>query len=182
MCQLERCRRTVCVLCFVKNFAIPGARDLTVANEDLRDRIRQAIKRQERPTVTVLSSLLATQDEVGYIPREAIEEIAAYTGASTNDVWGVASFYKNFHFTEPNEHVIEICWGPSCHIVGAPEIIQEAAEALGIEGEGDSSDGKATLRYNTCLGACARAPVISIDHQLYGRMTAKKAVEKIKSL
>ena len=66
--------------------------------------------------------------------------------------------------------------------MGAPEIIQEAAEALGIEGEGDSSDGKATLRYNTCLGACARAPVISIDHQLYGRMTAKQAVEKIKSL
>ncbi len=155
---------------------------MTVANEDLRDRIRQAIKSQERPTVTVLSSLLATQDEVGYIPREAIEEIAAYTGASTNDVWGVASFYKNFHFTEPNEHVIEICWGPSCHIVGAPEIIEEATESLGIEGEGDSADGKATLRYNTCLGACARAPVISIDHQLYGRMTAKQAVEKIKSL
>ena len=165
-----------------EEFCNPWDPDLTVANEDFRDRIRQAIKRQERPTVTVLSSLLATQDEVGYIPREAIEEIAAYTGASTNDVWGVASFYKNFHFTEPNEHVIEICWGPSCHIVGAPEIIQEAAEALGIEGEGDSSDGKATLRYNTCLGACARAPVISSDHQLYGRMTAKQAAEKIKSL
>ena len=75
------------------------APSLTVANEDLRERVRQAITNQKRPTVTVLSSLLAAQDVLGYIPDEAIDEVAAYTEASINEVWGVASFYKNFRFT-----------------------------------------------------------------------------------
>ncbi len=71
---------------------------MTVANshhEALRERIRKAITSQKRPTVTVLSSLLAVQDEIGYIPNEAIEEVATFIDTTLNDVWGVASFYKN---------------------------------------------------------------------------------------
>jgi len=155
---------------------------LTVANDDLRNRIRQAITHQKRPTVTVLSSLLATQDEFGYIPQEAIEEVAAHTHTTINDVWGVASFYKNFHFTVPNQHVVEICWGPSCHVMGSSAIIEKTIAAIGLDGEGDTTDGKITLHYNTCLGACAQAPVISIDHHLMGRMTPDNAVDVVTNL
>ena len=123
------------------------APSLTVANEDLRDRVRQAITNQKRPTVTVLSSLLAAQDSLGYIPDEAIDEVAAYTEASINEVWGVASFYKNFRFTPPGEHTVEICWGPSCHLVGATAIIERALEHVGLEEEGETDDGRLTVRY-----------------------------------
>ena len=152
---------------------------MTVANEDLREHVRQAITNQKRPTVTVLSSLLATQDELGYIPDEAIDEVAALTEASINDVWGVASFYKNFRFTPPGDHTVEICWGPSCHLVGATAIIEKTLERLGLSGEGETADNKLTLRYNTCLGACAQAPVISINHHLRGRMTPERAISLI---
>ena len=158
------------------------APSLTVANEDLRDRVRQAITNQKRPTVTVLSSLLAAQDALGYIPDEAIDEVAAYTEASINEVWGVASFYKNFRFTPPGEHTVEICWGPSCHLVGATTIIERALEHVGLEEEGETDDGRLTVRYNTCLGACAQAPVISIDHHLRGRMTPERAVTLIDNI
>ena len=158
------------------------APSLTVANEDLRDRVRQAITNQKRPTVTVLSSLLAAQDALGYIPDEAIDEVAAYTEASINEVWGVASFYKNFRFTPPGEHTVEICWGPSCHLVGATAIIERALEYVGLEEEGETDDGRLTVRYNTCLGACAQAPVISIDHHLRGRMTPERAVTLIDNI
>jgi NADH:ubiquinone oxidoreductase subunit E len=155
---------------------------LTVAKEDLRERVRQAITDQKRPTVTVLSSLLATQDELGYIPDEAIHEVAALNEASINEVWGVASFYKNFRFTPPGEHTIEICWGPSCHLVGATDIIEKTLEHLGLEAEGETAGNKLTLRFNTCLGACAQAPMISIDHHLRGRMTPEKAVALIDNI
>lgn len=152
---------------------------MTLAKEDLRERVRQAITNQKRPTVTVLSSLLATQDELGYIPDGAIDQVAALAGASINEVWGVASFYKNFRFTPPGDHTVEICWGPSCHLLGAAAIIEKTLDHLGLDDEGETLDGKLTLRYNTCLGACAQAPVISIDHHLRGRMTPERAVELI---
>ena len=71
---------------------------MTLTKEDLRERIRWALASQKRPTVTVLSSLLATQDRLGYLPDEAIEEVAGRTGTSINEVWGVATFYTNFRF------------------------------------------------------------------------------------
>lgn len=152
---------------------------MTVANEDLRERVRHAITHQKRPTVTVLSSLLTAQDALGYIPEEAIQEVAAFTESSINEVWGVASFYKNFRFTPPGAHAVEICWGPSCHLRGAEAIIERTLNHLGLDGEGETTDGRLTVRYNTCLGACAQAPVISIDHHLRGRMTPARAAALI---
>ena len=152
---------------------------MTVANEDLRERVRHAITHQKRPTVTVLSSLLTAQDALGYIPEEAVQEVAALTKSSINEVWGVASFYKNFRFTPPGAHAVEICWGPSCHLLGAEAIIERTLNHVGLDGEGETSDGRLTIRYNTCLGACAQAPVISIDHRLRGRMTPERAARLI---
>ena len=72
---------------------------LTPDTATIKGRIVQAIGSQKRPTVTVLSSLLAAQDELGYLPDEAIEEVATFTDTTVNEVWGVASFYTNFRFT-----------------------------------------------------------------------------------
>lgn len=127
----------------------------------------------------MLSSLLAAQDELGYLPTEAIEEVATFTKRSVNEVWGVATFYKNFRFSPPTKHSIEVCWGPTCHILGASRILQKVQEALGLSGEGDTQDRRLTLRYNTCLGACSQAPVISIDHHLQGNLTEEKAHQMV---
>ncbi len=149
---------------------------MTKANtEGIRDRVRQVLEGQRQPTVTVLSLLLATQDAIGFLPKEAIEEVASLQGVSINDVWGVASFYTNFRFEPPAEHVVEVCWGPTCHLTGAPYILQGVQNDLGIDGEGDTADGAISLRYNTCLGACSQAPVISIDHRLHGRVNVDSA-------
>ena len=141
--------------------------------------IENAVNHQPQSTVTVLSSLLAVADAVGYIPPEAVDAVAARMDATVNDVWAVATFYPNFRFAPPTEHRIEVCWGPSCHIMGATAIIAAAQNALGLSDEGDTPDGRATLRYNTCLGACAHAPVIAIDHHLAGRVTPDAARARI---
>lgn len=150
--------------------------------DGLRQRITQAVHNQPQPTVTILSSLLAVEDELGYIPKEAVEEVAALTKSTVNDVWAVASFYPNFRFQPPCTHNVEVCWGPSCHLVGAMPVIQAVLEAVGLEEEGDTPDGKISLRYNTCLGACALAPVMSIDHHLAGRMSPEGARIRVAKL
>lgn len=146
--------------------------------EALRQRIRQAIANQPQRAVTVLSSLLAVEDAVSYIPPEAIEEVAQHTNSTVNDVWAVASFYTNFRFQPLGQHVVEVCWGPTCHMQGAQDLLEAAQRALGLSHEGDTADGRVTLKYNTCLGACAQAPVVMVDHKVMGRAT----LEQVKAL
>ena len=146
-------------------------RTLKAENDGIRGRIRKAVSSQKQTTVTVLSSLLAAQDELGYIPDEAIEEVATSFNTTINEVWGVASFYTNFRFTPPGDHLVEVCWGPTCHLVGASYILREVEDFLDVPGEGETADNKITLKYNTCLGACSQAPVMSIDHRLLGLLT-----------
>lgn len=147
--------------------------------DGLKQRIVKAIHNQSQPTVTILSSLLAVEDEIGYIPKAAVAEVAALSGSTINDVWAVASFYPNFRFLPPCQHRVELCWGPSCHLMGAMPLIQRVLDGVGLDGEGDTVDGRLSVRYNTCLGACAQAPVISVDHHLMGRLSPEAAWARI---
>ena len=156
--------------------------DNKIGSDSLRNKILESISNQKRKTVTVLSSLLAVQDSFHYIPDEAIEEIAKTCKVTINDVWSVASFYTNFRFTPPGEKTLDVCWGPSCHITGAQKLISQAHELLGIEGEGESQDNKVTLRYSTCLGACAQSPVFAIDHKMYGKLNKNKVNNIVETL
>ena len=148
----------------------------------LEQRIHDAVHDQTQPTVTVLSSLLAVEDELGYIPKVALEFVAGFSNVSVNDVWAVASFYPNFRFEPPAEHSVEVCWGASCHIVGAMGVFRSVLEAAGLEAAGDTPDMRLTVKFNTCLGACSQAPVISLDHHLAGRVNPESAAKKVAAL
>jgi len=147
--------------------------------DGLKERIDRAVQHQPQPTVTILSSLLAVEDELGYIPKEAVAAVADFNRATVNDVWAVVSFYPNFRTAPPSARRIEVCWGPSCHLVGAMPVIQAVLEAAGLEDEGDTPDGRLSVRYNTCLGACAQAPVMSFDHHLVGRLSPEQAAGRV---
>ncbi len=148
----------------------------------LVQRIHDAVHGQTQPTVTVLSSLLAVEDELGYIPKEALEFVAEFSNATVNDVWAVASFYPNFRFDPPAEHVVDVCWGASCHLVGAMNIFKSVLEAAGLDDEGDTPDKRLTVRFNSCLGACSQAPVIAMDHHLAGRVNPESAAKHVTHL
>jgi len=131
---------------------------------------------------TILSSLLSVQDNFGYIPEVAIETVAIYMDVSINDVWSVASFYKNFRFEPPSKHLIEVCWGPSCYLKDCSTMISMIFSLLGLDDEGTNREGDISVRYNTCLGACAQGPVISINGKLKGNLNGDIAVSLVKKL
>ena len=145
-----------------------------MGNQNIRDEVNKILSSSTDTTVTVLSSLLLVQDEIGYIPNEAVEEIGSFLKTSINEVWGVATFYTNFRFTPPCANVLEVCWGPTCHLKGAPDLISGVMKQLNLEEEGDSQDKGISVRYNTCLGACQQAPVISVNHALRGNVKASE--------
>ena len=148
----------------------------------LEKRIYDAVHGQTQPTVTVLSSLLAVEDELCYIPKEALDFVAGFSNATVNDVWAVASFYPNFRFEPPADHVVEVCWGASCHLLGAMGVFKSVLETAGMEDEGDPPDHRLTVRMNTCLGACSQAPVMSMDHHLTGRVSPESAAQNVAHL
>lgn len=150
--------------------------------DGLEQRIDRAVRGQPQPTVTILSSLLAVEDELHYIPREAVELVADFMGATVNDVWAVASFYPNFRFQPPAERQVEVCWGASCHLMGSMAVVKAVLEACDLEDEGERPDHRLSVRFNTCLGACSLAPVMSVDHHLVGRVTPQSAAERVSEL
>lgn len=150
--------------------------------DGLEQRIDRAVRGQPQPTVTILSSLLAVEDELHYIPREAVELVAEFTGSTVNDVWAVASFYPNFRFQPPASRQVEVCWGASCHLMGSMSVVKSVLEAAGLEDEGERPDHRLSVRLNTCLGACSLAPVMSVDHHLIGRATPEAAAARVAGL
>ncbi len=148
----------------------------------LREQIRQILNSQEQPTITVLSSLIAVQDSIHYLPDEAIKETATFCGETINEVWSVASFYTNFRFAAPGDKTLDVCWGPACHVLGAQKILNSVHSTLEINEEGESPDRKVTMKYNTCLGACAQGPVIAINHHLIGKQTPESAAKIAREL
>ena len=151
-------------------------------SENSRNGIREIISNQKRKTVTVLSSLIAIQDALHYLPDEAIEETAIHCKVTINDVWSVASFYTNFRFPPPGKNTLDVCWGPSCHVNGASKLQSSVLEKFKLKNQGDTSDGKFTLKFNTCLGACPQAPMVSINHKLSGKMNSLKLLKMLDKL
>ena len=150
--------------------------------EPKENEILEVVQKQPSKTHTVLSSLLAIHNEYHYISDNSIKVVATYTKKTINDVYGVASFYTNFRFTPPGEATLDVCWGPSCHLLGSQNLLKEVHGLLGIKGEGETNDGKLTLRYSTCLGACAQGPVFAIDHKLFGKGTIEKIKNEISGI
>lgn len=118
--------------------------------------------------------LQSAQDCFGYIPPAAIEQISEVTGIPNAEIYGVITFYKQFRLKPLGRHLIRLCKGTACHVVGAETIAQTVADELHTPPDETTDDGLFTFTVVACLGCCSLAPVLMIDEQTYGRMTPQK--------
>lgn len=119
------------------------------------------------------------QDAYGYLPREAIRGIARGLRMPEAQVYGVATFYAQFHLRPRGRHIVRVCLGTACHVRGAELIFNQVSSSLGLEGGGTTEDLLFTLERVACLGCCGLAPVMMVDDSTYGRLTSKSALEVI---
>jgi len=134
--------------------------------------ILEPYKGQRGATVPVLEKV---QEELGYLPEEAISEVANFLGLTKNEVYGVASFYALFRFERPGEHNIRVCQGTACYVQRGRQILEAVQQQLALKpGKTTTEDFKFSLEKVSCFGSCALAPVIVIDKNVYGRMTPAK--------
>jgi len=144
---------------------------------DLREQIREALSPLRGRQVILIPALQAVQEKFGYLPEVAMEEIGRVAGMSPNVVYGVASFYSQFRFIKPGEHIIKVCLGTACHVRGAAGLVESLERELNVEAGKTTSDRKFSLETVRCFGSCALAPVIVFDEDVYGNLTTTKTKE-----
>jgi NADH-quinone oxidoreductase subunit E len=122
----------------------------------------------------LLPALHISQNELGWISRDAMEDVAEALRLDADQVEEVASFYT-MYYTEPvGTYVLEVCKTLPCSILGADEIIDYIAQKLGIKPGETTPDGMFTLFRVECLAACHRAPMMQVNHRYYQDLTPEK--------
>ena len=118
--------------------------------------------------------LHAVQDELGFVPHDAVPLIARELNLSIAEVHGVLSFYHYFRKDPGGRHVVHLCRAEACQSVGATAVEAHAKRSLGVDFHGTTKDGAIRLEPVYCLGNCALGPSIMIDNQLHGRVSTQR--------
>jgi NADH-quinone oxidoreductase subunit E len=137
----------------------------------MREKIMPVLQSHQRKRESLIPILQEVQGVLGYLPEEAITEIAQFLGMSRSDIYGVASFYAQFRFERQGRHSVKVCQGTACHVRGGKRIMGEVKQQVGIEPGQTTADYNYSLEKVACFGACALAPVMVVDGTVYGRMT-----------
>ena len=144
---------------------------MTIQTTDVEQRVKAIIEPWKGKKGGLIPILQGVQREFGYLQEDAMEIISRELRIPTAEVYGVATFYAQFHLKPRGRHIIRICRGTACHVRGSLKILERVKETLKIEENGTTEDLRFTLEPVACLGACGLAPVVMINDVTYGRLT-----------
>ena len=139
--------------------------------EEQEERLREVIRTHKGQPGATMPVLQAAQEIFGYLPEEVQIMVAEGLDIPLTEVYGVASFYAQFTLNPKGQYKISVCLGTACYVKGAGDIFNRLQEKLGIESGMCTPDGKFSLDACRCIGACGLAPVMTINDEVYGRLT-----------
>ena len=139
--------------------------------------LRSVIAELKDERGALMPILQKAQDIYGYLPIEVQTMIADECGIPLEKVYGVATFYSQFSLYPKGKYKISVCLGTACYVKGSGDIYEKLQELLGIEGGQCTPDGKFSLDACRCIGACGLAPVLTINDDVYGRLTADEMAD-----
>ena len=144
--------------------------------------IKAIIDQNKNQPGALIPILLATQRALGFLSEEAMIQIAEELNIPLSEVYSTASFYTLLNTKKKGEHIIRVCESPACYMDGTADVIKTIKELLNINPNETTADGKFTLEYTSCLGACNNSPAMMVDDEIYGNLTPEKIKEIIKSV
>jgi NADH-quinone oxidoreductase subunit E len=120
----------------------------------------------------LIALLQRTQSEFGYVPEPALDEIARLTGVPASRIYGIITFYAQFSTVPSGRHKILVCHGTACHVAGASRCTEALEQELDVVDGESTADMEFSLGSVACMGACSQAPVMRIDDETYGNLSA----------
>ena len=140
--------------------------------EEQQKKLFEMIDRRKNEKGAVMPILQEAQEIYGYLPIEVQTMIAERLDVPLEEIFGVSTFYSQFALTPKGKYEISVCLGTACYVKGSQDILDKISEVLEIEPEDCTPDGKFSLTACRCVGACGLAPVMMVNDEVYGRLTA----------
>jgi NADH-quinone oxidoreductase subunit E len=149
---------------------------MSVLSEELRQKIRDYLPRYPNKQAVTLPALHIVQDALRCVPLEAIREIADILDLSPAEVHDTMSFYGFFRNKEHplGKTRLWVCRSLACGLLGADELLKTVCQKLNVKPGGTSADGKITVEFAECIGACEGAPAVLIDDEARINVTPDK--------
>jgi formate dehydrogenase subunit gamma len=139
-----------------------------------REVVDDALNRLKQMPGALLPILHDIQNRLSFVPSESVPVIAHALNLTRAEVHGVITFYHDFRSAPPGRHIVRICRAESCQAVGAEDLIAHAERRLGCEFHHTSPNGAVTLEPVYCLGNCALSPAVTVDQEIFGRVTPER--------
>lgn len=132
---------------------------------------RDTIRSFEQKPDNLIPALHTIQAKLGYLPEEAMREVAEWLDVPLSEVYGTATFYTLFSTKPKGKYVVMLCDSPPCHIEGSSAIKAAITKELGVEPGRTTEDGLFTFELISCFGLCGVAPAVMINEDVYGNLT-----------
>jgi len=130
-----------------------------------KEKVGHVLSKYKKDKSALIDVLHDTQSEIGYLPREALDQVSDGLGVPLSRVYSVATFFKAFSLEPRGRHLINVCMGTACHVRGADRVLEKME----------------TLETVNCVGACALGPMVIIGEDYHGEMTPEKVSEVLKN-
>ena len=130
---------------------------------------------------SLIQVLLEIQNEVRWLPKEALEKVSKKLKVPLNRIQHIVTFYKAFSVVPKGRHEIHLCTGTACHVRGAPRVLDKIEDLTGLKPGLTDQDLKFSLDTVNCVGCCALGPVMVVDGEYHGKMAPARSEDVLKS-
>lgn len=150
--------------------------------KEIEEKVGQIVRRYHNESNMLVSILQDVQREYNYLPREALMKVTRDLNVPVSRVYSVATFFKAFSLVPRGRHLVSVCLGTACHVRGAVKVLEKIERELEIDSGETTKDLKFTLETVNCVGACALGPVVKVNEEYHGDMTAERVDSILKDL
>ena len=162
----------------VAQAALQIGRTTCEAKDSLQSQVADILALYKGEKSDLIPILQQVQQRFGYVPEQAMQQIAEFIDVPASTVFGVGTFYAQFKLVPTGRNVIRVCRGTGCYVRGSSRILSEMEKQLGIKDGETTPDMEYSLETVACFGSCALAPVMVVNDKVHGRMT----IEKVKKV
>lgn len=141
------------------------------------DQLDRIIAERKSTPGSLIMVLHQAQELFGYLPQDVIKRVAEGLDIPLSEVYGVVTFYSLFSLKPRGKYKVSVCLGTACYVKGSAQIVAELEKQLKVKPGQTTDDGLFTVEITRCIGACGLAPVMTINDDVYGRLTPNKLAD-----
>src|SRR4030065_614111 len=150
-------------------------------NENIGE-VGEILHEYDKKRGILIHALQKIQEDYGYLPEDVLRKLSKKLALSLAEIYSVASFYKMFYFTPRGKKIVKVCLGTACYVRGSKKVLDTLEEKFGIKSGETTQDLALTLETVGCVGCCGLAPVVTINEEVVGDLSAKRVDALIKEV